>query len=121
MLDFEISETDFKVHYILEELDRKIVVNTLRDDFRLLLKVNHEITDTFENEHFEILKAAQGNRYLYFYLDKKDNKLVKLSAASKRKEKVIFEFASKNSTFAENISIKHKNIQLQIELNQIIN
>ncbi|KGO89679.1 hypothetical protein [Flavobacterium suncheonense] len=121
ILDFEISETDFKVHYVLEELDRKMLLHTLRDDFRLLLKVHHTITDAFENESFEILKASQGNGYLYFHLDKKNQQLVKLIAASKRKEKVVFEFESKNSTFAETISINHKNIQLQIELKQIIN
>ena len=40
LMDFEISETDFKVNFILEELDRKILINTLTNDFRLLLR-NH--------------------------------------------------------------------------------
>lgn len=121
LLDFELSETDFKVHYILDEMDRKMVVNTLRDDFRLLLKVNHKIEAVFESKDSEIIKTVQGNRWVYFYTDKKDNKLVKFIAASKRKEKVIFEFGSKNSTFAETVKIDHKNIKLKIELNQIIN
>ena len=52
LLDFELSEKDFKVNYILDDLNRKMIVNTLRDDFRLLLKVNHEIKETFETENF---------------------------------------------------------------------
>jgi hypothetical protein len=121
LLDFELSENHFKVNYILEDLDRKIIVNTLRDDFRLLLKTNHPIQEVFENEDYLIYKSKDGKRFNYFFGNKKDNKLVKLVNASKSKEKVIFEFGSKNSTFAENITIKHKNIKLKIELNQISN
>jgi len=121
LLDFELSETDFKVNYILDDLNRKIIVNTLRDDFRLLLKVDYEIEETLEDEEFLIYKSEDKKRFNYFLVSKKDNKLVKLINASKRKEKVIFKFASKNSTFAENITIQHKNIKLKIELNQISN
>ena len=38
LLDFEISETEFKVSSIVDELNRKILINTLKKDFRLLLK-----------------------------------------------------------------------------------
>jgi hypothetical protein len=121
LLDFELSETEFKVNYIQEDLDRKIIVNTLRDDFRLLLKVNHQVSEVFESQEAMIYQTKDKNRYNYFFESKKDNKLIKLVHASKTKEKVIFEFVSKNSIFAENITIQHKNIKLKIELNQISN
>lgn len=121
LLDFELSETEFKVNYIQEDLDRKIIVNTLRDDFRLLLKVNHQVGEVFENQEAIIYLAKEGNRYNYFFESKTEKKLTKLVHTSNTKEKVIFEFVSKNSTFAENITIQHKNIKLKIELNQISN
>jgi hypothetical protein len=121
LLDFELSENEFKVNYILEELDQKMIVNTLRDDFRILLKVNHPIYETFQSEHFEILKSNAKNRFNYFFVNEKNNQLVKLIHTSKSKEKVIFEFESKNSIFAEIIRINHQNIKLKIELNQINN
>lgn len=121
LIDFELSETEFKVNYILEDLNRKMIVNTLRDDFRLLLKVNHKIEAELENEEFTILKSSSGKTFNYFFISKKEQQLVKLVHATKSKEKIIFEFASKNSTFAQMIKIDHKNIQLQIELNQISN
>lgn len=121
LLDFELSENDFKVNYIMEDLNRKIIVNTLRDDFRLLLKTRHAVTDVFENDDFVIYKSADKKRFNYFYESKKENKLTRLINATKSKEKIIFGFESKNSIFAEHITIQHKNIKLKIELNQISN
>lgn len=121
LLDFEVSEKDFKVNYILDELNKKMIVNTLRDDFRLLLKVNHQVNETFESKDFEIHKSNHKKRFNYFFVDKNNSQLVRLVNASKSKEKVVFEFESKNSIFAEIIKINHQNIKLKIVLNQINN
>jgi len=121
LLDFELSENHFKINYILEELNRKIIINTLRDDFRLLLKVNHPVEEVLESQDVLIYKTKDGKQFNYFFESRKDNKLLKLVNASKTKEKVIFEFESKNSSFADHIRISHKHIKLKIELNQINN
>lgn len=121
LLDFEISQTDFKVNYIVEDLNRKMVITTLRDDFRLLLKTVHAIENVLQSDDFLIYKSASGKYANYFFESKADHKLVKMVHASKSKEKVVFDFASKNSTFAENIIIQHHNIKLKIALTQITN
>lgn len=121
LMDFELSDNEFKVNYIVEQLDKKIVLNTLEEDFRLLLKVNHQIFESFEGSSFNVYKSNQDKRFVFFFVNKKENKLVKLLSTSKYKEKVVFEFESKNTTFAEVIRINHKNIKLKIELNQITN
>jgi len=121
LMDFELLDNEFKVNYVMEQLDRKIVLNTLEEDFRLLLKVNHQINQVYENSLSNVYKSNNGKRFVYFFVNKNDNKLVKLISTSKYKEKVVFEFESKNTTFAEVIRINHKNIKLKIELNQITN
>lgn len=121
LMDFELSDNEFKVNYVMEQLDRKIVLNTLEEDFRLLLKVNHQINQVYENSLSNVYKSNNGKRFVYFFVNKNDNKLVKLINTTKYKEKVVFEFESKNITFAEVIRINHKNIKLKIELNQITN
>lgn len=121
LMDFELSDNEFKVNYIVEQLDKKIVLNTLEEDFRLLLKVNHLILESFEGSSFNVYKANYDKRFVYLFSNKVNNKLTKLICSSKHKEKVVFEFESKNTTFAEVIKINHKNIKLKIELNQIIN
>ncbi|MEZ0130176.1 hypothetical protein AB9T88_10615 [Flavobacterium sp. LBUM151] len=117
LLDFEISEKDFKVNSIVSELDRKILVNTLREDFRLLLKKEYQIQKQFENESDNIYKSADGKRDNYLFISKKDRKLEKVIHSSKTKEKVTLLFKSENDIFAEKIEIIHQNIKLKIELN----
>ena len=117
LMDFEISETDFKVNSIVSELDRKILINTLKEDFRLLLKKQYLIQEQFENESNNIYKSADGKRDNYIFVSKKDQKLQKIVHASKTKEKFTLYFNSENNIFAEKIQIIHQNIKLKIELN----
>ncbi|KAF2339360.1 hypothetical protein [Flavobacterium tistrianum] len=117
LMDFEISDTDFKVNSIVSELDRKILINTLKEDFRLLLKKEYLIQAQFENESADIYKSADGKRDNYIFISKKDQKLEKIVHASKTKEKFTLLFNSENNIFAEKIQIIHQNIKLKIELN----
>lgn len=117
LMDFEISETDFKVNFIVSELDRKILINTLKEDFRLLLKKEYVIQEQFENESDNIYKSEDGNRDNYIFLSKKNQKLEKIVHSSKTKEKFTLFFNSENNIFAEKIQIIHQNIKLKIELN----
>jgi phosphoribosylformylglycinamidine (FGAM) synthase PurS component len=117
LMDFEISATDFKVNSIVAELDRKILINTLKEDFRLLLKKEYPIQEQFENESYNIYKSADGKRDNYLFLSKKGQKLEKVVHSSKTKEKFTVLFSSENNIFAENIKIIHQNIKLKIELN----
>lgn len=121
LLDFELSESDFKVNSIVADLDKKIVINTLKKDFRLLLKNNFSVDEVFENEKEMIYKSKEGSQSNYVIKSKENNSITELKNTSKTKEKVVFKFVSKNVTFAESILIQHYNIQLKIELNQISN
>lgn len=117
LLDFEISETSFKVNSIVSELDRKILINTLREDFRLLLKKEYLIQEQFENDSANIYKSKDGKRDNYLFISKKDNRLEKVVHSSQTKEKFTLIFSSENNIFAEKIEIIHQNIKLKIELN----
>ena len=117
LMDFEISETNFKVNSIVSELDRKILINTLKEDFRLLLKKQYLIQEQFENESHNIYKSEDGKRDNYIFLSKKDKKLEKIVHSSKTKEKFTLFFNSENNIFADKIQIIHQNIKLKIELN----
>ncbi|WP_431243572.1 hypothetical protein ACQ9BO_02910 [Flavobacterium sp. P21] len=117
LMDFEISEKTFKVNSIVSELDRKILINTLTEDFRILLKKDFAIQEQFENEDFDIYKSADGDRDNYLFISKKDQKFEKLIRSSKSKEKITITFTLENDKFAKNIVILHQNIKLKIELN----
>ena len=118
LLDFEVSENSFKVNFIIDNLDKKIIINTLRDDFRTLLQVNSKVFKTYKRNN-EVIYQTENNAYYYF--DEVSNNLTKIIKTNKRKEKVIFTFNPKKTTLAENINIQHNNIKLRINFNQINN
>ncbi|MCC9062526.1 hypothetical protein [Flavobacterium piscisymbiosum] len=117
LLDFEISDNSFKVNSIVSELDRKILINTLKEDFRLLLKKEYLIQEQFENESDDIYKSKDGKRDNYLFISKKNHRLEKVVHSSQTKEKFTLTFTSENNIFAEKIQIIHQNIKLKIELN----
>lgn len=119
LFDFEITDDSFKVKYILDELNKKIVVNTLKRDFMLLLKQQHEVVAGYEDDKNSVLKCKDGKRYNYLFTDKATGQLQKLVNATKSKEKTIITYTAKNNILAQNIVIDHKNLQLRIELNYI--
>ena len=100
------------------DLDKKIIINTLRDDFRTLLQVNSKVFKTYKRNN-EVIYQTENNAYYYF--DEVSRNLTKIIKTNKRKEKVVFTFDSKKTTFAENINIQHFNIKLKIDFNQISN
>ena len=117
LLDFEISDNSFKVNSIVSELDRKILINTLKEDFRLLLKKEYLIQEQFENDSDNIYKSKDGKRDNYLFISKKDHRLEKVVHSSQTKEKFTLTFTSENNIFADKIQIIHQNIKLKIELN----
>jgi hypothetical protein len=117
LLDFEISNTNFKVNFILEELNRKMLINTLVTDFRLLLKNHYDVNNQFENNEEYVLESLDKKKMNYLFVSKATNKLIKIVHSSKRKEIITLFYTSKNDIFAENIIIQHQNIKLKIELN----
>ena len=117
LLDFEIAEDDFKINAIVPELNRKVLINTLKTDFQLLLRKEFVIKEQYEDATKTVLMSLDRKNYNFLLISKADNKLMTFIHASKRKEKVNISFTAENNTFAEKIVIQHTNINLKIELN----
>lgn len=119
LLDFEISEKDFKVNSIVDELDRKILINTLKTDFRLLLKNSYAIKQQYENPENKVFLTGDDITNNYLFISKADMRLNKIVNATKRKERISLFFTSENNIFATKIIMQHYNIKLRIELNYL--
>jgi hypothetical protein len=119
LLDFEISETDFKINFILDELNKKILINTLKTDFRLLLRSNYIVKEQFDNRENKVFLIEEGKRNNYLFISKSNNKLSKIVCATKRKERINLFITSENNIFATKIVIQHYNIKLKMELDNI--
>lgn len=117
LLDVEISETDFKVNAIVDELNRNLLLRNLKTDFRLLFKNQYVLQEQLENDAEIVYKSAIRSQSDYLFVSKKDGKLIKIIRASKRKEKINFSFTSENNIFAQSCTIEQHTLPIKITLN----
>jgi len=121
MLDVELSQANFKIHFIAEQLDKTLIRKTLEKDFKLLLKRSFRVYETYASERFDIYKSKHNNRFHYVMLNNKSDILEKVMEATKSKKKVSIRFISKKNTFADSIIVEHHDLDLKINLKQIKN
>lgn len=119
MIDFEISENDFKLNYVLADLDKKMVINFLKNDFQELLRKKYPVTESFENERFKIYSSEVGKNKHYLFFNKENGLLNQIVYTKNKREKIDFSFEAKKHTFAEVINLQHKDFKINIKLAQI--
>ena len=119
MLDFEISDTSFKVNYLIPDLDRRVVKNFLEKDFRALLKEKYLVAEVSEDTEFKIFATENHKQRNFLFYGKEDGLLKKTVITENGKEKVNFLFDGKSAIFADSIILIHKDFRLKIKLNQI--
>jgi hypothetical protein len=117
LFDIEISETEFKINYIVDELNKKILINTLKTDFRLLFKTDFLVSEQYQNNTYKVIKSIDNNNFNYLFYTTSNNKLDKIIHTTKTKEIISISFSSENNIFAQNIIVQHYNIPMQIEFN----
>ena len=119
MIDFEISENDFKLNYVLADLDKKMVINFLKNDFQELLRQKYPVAESFENDNSNIFRSEVDKKDYFLYFNKENALLQQIIYTKNKKEKINFTFEAKKLTFAEKIHLEHKDFKIDIKLFQI--
>lgn len=119
LIDFEISENDFKLNYVLPDLDKKIVINFLKNDFQQLLKQKYPVSESFENENSRIYLSKIDNKAYYLFFNKDNHLLKQIVYTRNNKEKIDFTFDAKKHIFADSLNLQHKDFKINIKLFQI--
>ncbi|WP_426274472.1 hypothetical protein ACN9MN_10100 [Chryseobacterium sp. S-02] len=119
LIDFEISDSNFKLNYVLPDLDKKIVINFLKNDFQQLLKQKYPVTESFENENSKIYFSKIDKKGYYLFFSKEDNLLKQIIYTKNNKEKIDFTFDAKKHIFADSLNLRHKDFKINIKLFQI--
>ncbi|MFD2822398.1 hypothetical protein ACFS5M_01875 [Lacinutrix iliipiscaria] len=116
LFDFSFNKKAFNVNYILDDLNKKILINILKKDFRVLITENltPKKAYTFNNE---VVKKTVLDKKTYYYFESPE--LSKIIRANNGKEKVRFLFTEINDNIAQRIEINHSNIKLKINLKSI--
>lgn len=119
LIDFEISKDNFKLNYVLPDLDKKIVINFLKDDFQQLLKQKYPVNESFENEKFKVYLSKIDKKTYYLFFNKENNLLNQIIYTKNNKEKIDFTFDAKKHIFADSLNLQHKDFKINIKLFQI--
>jgi len=118
LFDFTFTEDNFQVNFILEELDKNLLIQVLEKDFRVLVTQNLIISNSYTNIPNPVYETQINNKKHYYFFE--DNELTKVVRSKYGKEKVRFLFSEIKHRIAHQIKIKHQNIPLEINLKSII-
>ncbi|ASK30933.1 hypothetical protein CEY12_12830 [Chryseobacterium sp. T16E-39] len=119
LIDFEISDHDFKINYIIPDLDKKIVKNFLKNDFQELLKQTYPVQESFENDQAKIYLSQEDHKKYYLFFNKEKGLLDQIMYTRNNKAKINFSFEAKKHIFADSINLQHKDFKINIKLFQI--
>lgn len=120
--DFGFSnQGDFKVFNIIEQLNKKAVIQILRKDFELVLGLPFRAGDysRFTDGEEIYFGVRQKNETAYFITNKDCASLHRLEWASARKRKVSVVLPGSNYPSPEKIELSHLTFNMQIKLTRI--
>ena len=122
--DFEFSrDSGFKVIYIIEQMNKKAVIKTLRKDFELVLMHNTSTSDAYLLKNGKSIYYAfpQESGVNYYITDSTCGHLVGMERSSKSKPVVEAIMENYKDGIPDTIGIEHKNFNFTIGLKRIEN
>jgi len=120
IFDFSFINGEFSKDYIMEDLDKKLLIKTLEQDLGILIRERSEASRAFESGKDLVIRSPWENKYTYYYSELGDSALNKIMLASWRKPKMEIRFVEKTKGQAEFIEIHHFNMKLDMELKYLV-
>lgn len=114
---------DFKLHYCLDAINRKIIIKTLRNDISLLLAniaSNNKIKISVDDKlNKSLVKSTDHSLIKYYVIDNKSLTTDEILTRKCLQKKVEIKYFSNNRAILDSVQIKHYNIRLKIHLSRI--
>jgi len=118
--DFAFTkDNQFIKYYVLAKMDKKVVVNALKNDLRLvLLKPDLSEAKIFKDSAYTYVttRDKSGNDH---YITENCKKLVRIEKASKRKPVVVVQMLDYINGVPDSIDVQHKNFKFHIALKRV--
>ena len=119
--DFEFSKSGFRVVTCVDKMNKKPVINRLRDDLGLLLQHG------FENVPPEMLQDGKVTYYrfqrkketVYYITDTECNVLQHIETVSGRKKKIVVNLTGTRAGMPDSVYLAHQSFEYNITLKQI--
>ncbi len=120
--DFEFGrDGNFKVHQIIEQMDKKPVINLLRKDFELILMwgITNEALKSYTQNNEIFYAVTRKKETDYFITDKECANLLRIEKVSKRKKKVEVTLKGEKNSPPDSVHLKHFTFDMQINLKKL--
>jgi hypothetical protein len=116
-----LNDGSFKVYYIMEQMNKKPVIKTLRKDFELILMQPLNTSKAFirKDDQFIYYIFPQSKGFNTYITNGAGNKLVRMERSSKRKPIVEVLTSNYNDGLPDSIAVSHKNFNFTIGLKRI--
>ncbi|MDO4228217.1 MAG: hypothetical protein Q4C98_00220 [Capnocytophaga sp.] len=118
LFDFSFIDNKLKINYIQEDLNRKIIIKTLSDDFQKLLKKQFVCNEKIKIPNTTIWKCKDEKEFIYLFENEKQVIFQQINT-KKSKKYTTFAFIIDENKNAKNIDIQHYTINIRIILNQM--
>jgi c-di-AMP phosphodiesterase-like protein len=120
--DFEFKPNgDFKVYYVIEQMNKKPVIKTLKKDFELILLLKQDNKTGFLRKDSQYLYYIFPKKkgYYCYVTDTTNTRIVRMEIASPRRPIVEAVADNYNKGIPDTIGITHKNFNFTIGLKKI--
>lgn len=112
---------EFKVYYLMKKLDKKVVVNALRNDFELLLMrwvpSTNSLVKQRGDERYQLF--SKGSKIAYYVTDTSCNHLLRGELGSKRKRLTTAYWWNNAQQVPDSMYIRHDNFNFTISLKKL--
>lgn len=122
LFDFEFKDTAFTLHYCVPQFNRPKLLKTIQNDIEVLLMndlLKKKVVDFIDKKKLFKIKKIKFEKFDHYYFFDKNENLVKIEKAKKRRKKITFALNNYSNDFPGNIIIQHHDLKLKIELNQL--
>ena len=112
LFDITISKDHHQVNYVMQDLDRKIILNTLVKDFKALTQISYkaDYQNLINNQFLSIL---DGQRYFLKTNDQGNLAIIEITSTYKTKFEIQFKPDSLGKL--DSFNIKHHGIKLKMD------
>lgn len=112
LMDFEFKNQEILVHYVMEDLNKKIIINQLKKYFQLLLNSEYLVSKSVEVEGGSIYQSKLKGKRVFLELDT-DSQLIRLRQASAAKTKAQIDYSVEGGKLS---AMHFKSFGLPIEM-----
>jgi hypothetical protein len=121
IFDFEFTPDKFAVNHCIEDLNKKKVIQTFEEDFKIFFFLNLDAasnqTVIYKNKDNALREIVEKDNY--YYLKNLESKTLSKIEKPRFINALHYEFKNYREKFPSDIQIKHSTIGLKIQLNKM--